>query len=85
MARAYKVDAANGSLRYGKSVAHARDLRDELLKQFPELRKKDVKIDEEVEIPTNKSDLIDFLNELLAGYDLLEDEDAGGEEEEVED
>lgn len=81
MARAYLVEATNGSKRYAKSVAHARELRDELLAQFPDLRKKDVSIDDEVEVPTNKADLIDFLNTLLAEYDGVEEDEA---EEEVE-
>lgn len=79
MARAYKVEATNGSVRYAKSVAHARELRDELMKKF-ELRKKDVSIDEEVELPTKKEDLIVFLNDLLSGYDDTEDGDDADDE-----
>lgn len=81
MARAYLVEATNGSKRYAKSVAHARELRDELLAADEGLRKKDVSIDEEVEIPTNKAELIDFLNELLAEYDGEEEEEEEEEEE----
>lgn len=84
MARAYKVEATNGSLRFAKSVAHARELRDELLAADESLRKKDVSIDEEVDLPTNKADLIDFLNELLATYDGEEEEEEETEEEEEE-
>lgn len=80
MARAYKVDASNGAVRYAKSVAHARELRDELVEQFG-LRKKDVSIDDEVEIPTNKADLIDFLNQLLAEFDPEVEEEEEEEEE----
>lgn len=75
MARAYKIEAANGAIRYAGSTTAARAARDELLEQYPDLRKKDVSIDEQVELPTKKDELIDFLNELLAEYDPSEEEE----------
>ena len=84
MARAYKVESACGAVRYAKSVAHARELREELMEKL-NCRKKDISIDEEVEIPTKKDELIDFLNELLEGYDGEGGEEEEEEEEEEED
>jgi len=75
MARAYKVEAANGAIRYAGSTAAARAARDKLLEQYPYLRKKDISIDEQVELPTKKDELIDFLNELLAEYDPSEEDE----------
>lgn len=83
MARAYRVEAESGELRFAKSVAHARELRDELV-ELTGCRKKDVSIDEQVELPTKKDELIDFLNELLAEYDGEESEEEEQEEEEEE-
>lgn len=80
MARAYKVESENG-LRFAGSVAHARQLRDEMM-EIHGLRKKDVRIDEEVEIPSGKGGLLEFLNEVLAEFDADADE---GEEEKTED
>jgi hypothetical protein len=73
MARARKVESKCGAIRFAKSVAHSRELRDQLVEKLG-CRKKDVSIDEEVEIPTKKDELIDFLNELLAPYDGTKDD-----------
>lgn len=66
--RAYKIEGA-GAVRFAGSMAQARAERDELV-TIKGVRKKDIKISEEIEIPTNKTELIQFLNEELSAKDV---------------
>ncbi len=63
--RAYKISAVGDGkpLGFGGSQAHAREVRDQVMAR-KELRKKDLQI-EEVEVPTGKTDLLEFINGLL--------------------
>lgn len=77
MARGYLVKGPDGALRIGGSVAHCRELRDEIIERVG-CKKKDVEFDEEVEIPTRKEALLDFFNKILSDFDLIEEEDDAG-------
>jgi hypothetical protein len=79
MARAYKVEAP-GAIRYASSTTHARELRTELMESLG-CNKKDISIDEEVDIPTSKTDLIPWLNDQLAEFDGFEESEEEEEEE----
>lgn len=77
--RAYKITAqdSDGVLgtRYAGTNAQAREVRDQLVGQFG-VKKKDVTI-EDAEIPTAKADLLEFINELVAEQDYVEEDDSG--------
>lgn len=66
--RAYQVSAQpNGEIikfLIASTQADARVKRDELISDIPNLKKKDVVI-EEIEVPTGKSDLIEFINNAI--------------------
>ena len=72
--RAYEVTAKNGSqthgVRFGSTQADARAKRDELVEQF-NVKKSSVTIDE-VEIPTSKAELLEFINDMAAKSDAKE-------------
>jgi hypothetical protein len=72
--RAYQVTAADGdttlATRYGSTQADARAKCDELVEQF-NVKKSAVTI-EEVEIPTAKADLLEFINDLASQQDATE-------------
>lgn len=65
--RAYEVKGNNGAVRYGGTGADAKDKRDSLMDKYG-LRKKDV-VTIEIDIPTAKNDLLDFINGLVAKSD----------------
>jgi hypothetical protein len=65
--RAYKVEAEGHGFRFGSTQADARAKRDELVEKF-EVKKSKVTI-EEVEIPTGKADLLEFVNNLAEQQD----------------
>lgn len=73
--RAYKVTASDGEtdlgFRFGTTQSDAKTKRDELMEQF-DVKKSAVSI-EEVEIPMAKAELLEFINELAAGQDAVED------------
>lgn len=77
--RAYKVTASDDEgvlgTRYAGTNALARETRDQLVVQFG-VKKKDVVIEDE-DIPTSKNELFEFINELLAEQDYVEE--AGGD------
>lgn len=75
--RAYKVnDKQKKVTRFAGSQTDAKTHRDAIMEGL-DVKKKDVTI-EEIEIPTGKTELLGFLNELSAEYD--EDDEDGGEE-----
>lgn len=64
--RCYQVTGP-GAKRYAATNADARAKRDELVEQLG-CKKKDVEI-EQVEVPTAKAELLEFINELCAELD----------------
>jgi hypothetical protein len=62
MARGYKI-SGGGRVRFAGAMAGAREQKNELVDNKG-VRKKDVEI-EEIEIPTAKSELVPFLNDLV--------------------
>lgn len=58
-------DQAKTVQRFAGTQADARYARDTILNDNPDLKKKAVDI-EEVEIPTAKAELIEFINELVS-------------------
>lgn len=56
-----------GAKRYAATNADARSTRDELVEQLG-CKKKDVEI-EQVEVPTAKAELLEFINELCKELD----------------
>lgn len=80
--RCYEVKTEDSSeievVRYAGSQADARKKREEII-QFVEeaglsIKKSQISI-EEIEVPTQKGPLIDYLNDLSARADLLDDGD----------
>lgn len=73
--RAYEVKATDGEellgRRFGATQADVRAKRDELMSQF-NIKKSACTI-EEVEIPVAKAELLDFINELAAVSDMVEE------------
>lgn len=73
--RAYEVQALDGDdllgKRFGATQADARDKRDELVELFG-IKKSACTIDE-VEIPVAKAELLEFINELAAVSDMVEE------------
>lgn len=74
--RAYRVTATDTgttlvATRYAATQADARAKRDELMAAFS-LKKQGVVI-EELDIPTAKADLLEFINELAAQADAVEE------------
>lgn len=74
--KAYKVQAVEGDVvvatRYAGSQAQVRELRDQLMEQF-DVKRKQVS-SEEVEIPTGKAELLEFINTVAAEADLTVEE-----------
>ena len=64
--RCYQVTGP-GAKRYAATNADARTTRDELVEQLG-CKKKDVEI-EQVEVPTAKAELLEFINELCKELD----------------
>lgn len=64
--RCYLITAP-GAKRYAATNALSKTVRDELVVQMG-CKKKDVEI-EQVEVPTAKADLLEFINELAAEAD----------------
>ena len=64
--RCYQVTGP-GAKRYAATNADARTTRDELVEQLG-CKKKDVEI-EQVEVPTAKPELLEFINELCKELD----------------
>lgn len=62
-----------GMERYAGTRADARTKRDELVEQLGS-KKKDIKI-EQVEVPTAKAELLDFINGLASKADAVEAEE----------
>jgi hypothetical protein len=75
--RAYEVRAYDGEellgRRFGASQANARTKRDELIAKFD--IKKSATSTEEVEIPTDKANLLDFINGFMEEDDAVEEEE----------
>lgn len=69
--KSYLVSCPKG-WRYAGSMTEVKEKRNELMEKF-EVKKKDVEI-AEIEIPTNKADLLIFLNDLLEHHDLPSDD-----------
>jgi hypothetical protein len=73
--RAYEVRAYEGEellgRRFGASQADAKAKRDELIEKFGV--KKSATSIEETEIPTGKSDLLEYINGLMAEDDAVEE------------
>ena len=69
--RCYQVTGP-GAKRYAATNADARTKRDELVEQLG-CKKKDVEI-EQVEVPTAKAELLEFINGLCAELDEKEAE-----------
>lgn len=74
--RVYLVKASTGAKRYGGTQADAKGKRDGLMEQEG-LKKSSVTI-EEVEVPTAKPLLLDFINGLCEEQDKLRDTSDGG-------
>jgi hypothetical protein len=72
--RAYQVTAKEGyeilGIRYGATQADARAKRDDLVGLF-KVKKSMVAI-EETEIPVAKAELLEFINQLVTGLDIVE-------------
>ena len=66
--------------RYSATNAMAREMREALMEEFG-VRKKDVEI-EQMEVPTVKEDLLDFLNTMLSLLDRKEVGSVTGTEQE---
>lgn len=59
--------AADGEMtvtRFGGSMADARTWRNTIVNDYDGIKKSEVKI-EEIEIPTSKAELLEFINNLL--------------------
>jgi hypothetical protein len=76
MTKAYLVTASDSegvvAKRYAGTQSDAKTTRDELVEQFS-VKKSDVTI-EDAEIPYSKVELIEFINELCAESDWVEEE-----------
>ena len=70
--RCYQVTGP-GAKRYAATNADARATRDELVEQLG-CKKKDVEI-EQVDVPTAKAELLEFINGLCAELDEKEGEE----------
>ncbi len=70
--RCYQVTGP-GAKRYAATNADARATRDELVEQLG-CKKKDIEI-EQVEVPTAKAELLEFINGLCAELDEKEGEE----------
>lgn len=72
-----EVDEVVVATRYGSTAADAKTKRDELVEAL-ELKKSQVTI-EQIEIPTHKADFLEWLNELVTGYDAGDEEAVEGD------
>lgn len=69
--RAYRVQDGEGKMiRFGGSQTEAKQKRDEIIETLG-VKKKEVSI-EEIEIPTSKTELLEFLNEFSSESDDAE-------------
>lgn len=75
--RCYKIqvkkDGEIVATRFAGTAALTRDTKATLVEEFG-AKKKDVE-SEEVDIPMAKADLLEFINELAAGADLVDEEE----------
>lgn len=74
--RCYKIQVKKDgdivATRFGGTAAQTRDMKATLVEEFG-VKKKDVE-SEEIDIPMAKADLLEFINELATGADLVEEE-----------
>ncbi len=75
--RCYKItvkkDGEIVATRFAGTAAQVREMKAELVEQFG-VKKKDVE-SEDADVPTAKAELLDFINELATGADLIDAED----------